>query len=721
MMQVSEYLVDAWSEKDFDAAASACRQAREVLESKRDVYTDQEYRDKLAKVEDQAAYIDQQRAKWGQLSAADRIREIDEAKAKREREIHEFRRQDIERLTREAKGLIRQKQYGQAVETMDRIRALDPNNAWIEENEDVYKELNLLRDRRELNVKYQENVQRQHNVEGELEVPWWQALTYPDDWRELTARREKYGVTAATASEADRANLAKLQQRIPKLDFDDTEFSSVIQFLREISGLNIAPNYLALDAAGLGGGNSKTAKVSVHLADVTVEQALTLILSNLGGGATELSFKVDEVGVTISTKEDISKDAFDRVYDISDLLARGPMLRGPVLDLAQSANPSSQPSDAKEEATKAEMLRAITEAIKSSVESGSWKQDGTTASLSQFSGGLIVHATPEQQTVIAGTIERLRKVRGPQVEVAGSIAMQKATGKIGAYSRDNYKVNVDTLHPGGQATDIIDRTQAVPMSAPDAGIVIIRNGGSAAVSLGDKQLSDFINRNYQWTLTRTGTGQHPQAGGWFYTPQSKSDEGSVPAAQLDEIRGVLRKLGDNLGQKVTVNSRNVALSARVAQQLGAKFSRKNGLAWSVIDEAQFRSLIELDAGAAGANAGSSRRQETIVGTGALLSNGMVCNVAFAGEGGNRFTLGANQLDLAHEDYLLIDNGETLTLVGASGMQYWTEAPPAAPEAEAPQVIEAPRVGQLARFERTLLEPTDDMVIHLDYVLKGTGK
>ena len=438
MMEVSQHLIGAESEKDFDAATSACHEAREVLESNKDVYTIEQYRSKMAKVEDQLTYIDQQRAKWSQQKAAQTIREIDEAKAKRERETRERRRMDIERLTHEAKVLIHQKQYGKAVEMMDQIKALDPNNVWVEENEDTYKELALLRDRRKINMDFQENRQKQHNIIAEAEVPWWRQLVYPEDWRELTIRRDPFKVSAASSSEAERAVDAKLHQRIPKLDFDDTEFSSVVTFLRETSGLDIDPHWAALDAAGLGGGNSKTAKVSVHLTDKTFETVLNVILDKLGGGQTDLKFIVDKEGtVLISTKEDLSTDRYKsaRVYDISDLLVRVPMIPGPVLDLGAStpggggnggggggtgifgSNSASGSNTLDNNPTKQQMIDAISNAITNSVEPESWKPNGQVGSLTQFAGGLVIQQTADAHAKISNLLAQLRETRSIQISI----------------------------------------------------------------------------------------------------------------------------------------------------------------------------------------------------------------------------------------------------------------------------------------------------------------
>jgi hypothetical protein len=65
----------------------------------------------------------------------------------------------------------------------------------------------------------------------------------------------------------------EIGKRIPKLDFDDTELSSVVYFLRETSGVNFRPTGSELDAAGI----NKTTKINLHTADLTFEQNLNLI------------------------------------------------------------------------------------------------------------------------------------------------------------------------------------------------------------------------------------------------------------------------------------------------------------------------------------------------------------------------------------------------------------------------------------------------------------
>ena len=56
------------------------------------------------------------------------------------------------------------------------------------------------------------------------------------------------------------------------------------------------------------------------------------------------------------------------------------------------------------------------------------------------------------------------------------------------------------------------------------------------------------------------------------------------------------KLETNLGQKVPVSSMNVFLPADAAAEVGVQFQPgANGVRYAVIDEAQFRTLMELEA------------------------------------------------------------------------------------------------------------------------------
>ena len=217
-------------------------------------------------------------------------------------------------------------------------------------------------------------------------------------------------------------------------------------------------------------------------------------------------------------------------------------------------------------------------------------------------------------------------------------------------------------------------------------------------------------RNYAW---RGGAASRPagpsRPGGWSY----------------EDVR---RKVAANYGQKVSVSSVNINAGADAAAALGSRFiAGNNDVRFAVIDAAQFRTLMEIDAQAA---AGPSRMdangidQDAIVGTDARIANGWVANVAFADEDANTIDINDNPVALLHGKIILIDNGRYLTAVKAGRMQYWTEAAErqeALSLVDVPQDIEVPPAGRLLKFEKSLVQPDEPLVIGLEYAWKGGGR
>jgi len=87
----------------------------------------------------------------------------------------------------------------------------------------------------------------------------------------------------------------KLSQVIPRVVFTEIPFSEVVQFLRDVSGINIMVDWQRLAGAGV----DKRSPVTVQLQHVSVRQWLEKVLQSVGGN--KVQFDVDEEGViTIS-------------------------------------------------------------------------------------------------------------------------------------------------------------------------------------------------------------------------------------------------------------------------------------------------------------------------------------------------------------------------------------------------------------------------------------
>jgi hypothetical protein len=281
--------------------------------------------------------------------------------------------------------------------------------------------------------------------------------------------------------------------------------------------------------------------------------------------------------------------------------------------------------------------------------------------------------------------------------VAGKIAQQTAKGinDIAASNQAPALGNIDSAVNFRDAIDFNGKPNRNFNNQVD-------NEGDGLVE--NEEFRKFVRDNYKW--------------------ENWANEGGMVLPNPNNPNALAQKLRYNLGQKVAVNSINLNVDPAAAGGLGITFQTgNNDLQYAVIDEAQFRTLMELQAGRGdgGWQNDGQRAQETIVGTDVLLPNGMVGNLQFATERGNKFNLADNGIEVPHEKYVLVSNGKYLTAVRAGEMQYWTEQPSFIQFAEAPQEINVPRVGQVVKFEKTLVKPTDALVIRANYTSKGDGR
>lgn len=300
----------------------------------------------------------------------------------------------------------------------------------------------------------------------------------------------------------------------------------------------------------------------------------------------------------------------------------------------------------------------------------------------ETNGRLMIRGTGEQQLAARQVLDNLRAARGPRVQLGQRLAGQQAEGQGRLVISGNNTYAGTTTVNGG----------TVELSQADRPLVVDKDSDA---------LQDFISRNYNWEMSQSGGG----GGG-----------GRMPG----QTRKLAEKLAYNRGQKIVVASRNINTDRSGAESVGVRFViGNNGTAFSVADEAQVRTLLELSqrngGNAALANLGG---QETIIGTDALLANGMTANATFAADTGNTLNINDNPVSLPHDRYILISNGGYLTAVRAGAMQFWTEKPQEVKFAEVPQTLDLPRAGREVRFEKILVEPSDELVIRADYTRKG---
>ncbi len=606
------------------------------------------------------------------------------------------KREKIAALKARTEALCNEYKYKQAIEVCDKILKLAPDDAWAKKSYRLLDRFVQILDAKDAHrTSMREEIKQLNNIRWS-KVTWHVLMNYPGKWPAITLRRKPISAGQTTESEADSAVRRRLNTVLPKLELPGVEFKDVVQFLREFGNVSIHVRWAALEMVGV----TRKSKVNVHLTNVTLNKAIRVILDDVGGG-NPLGFVLDEGVITISTMDDLSRRTVTRVYDIRDLVVRMPNFKGPNINLRRSGNNNNNAGgwgwgdddddDDDDEKTRDEMIEDVLDLIRSTIDPDTWrKTGGKHGSIREVGGQIIITQTAENQRALTDLLSQLRQARGPQVEEGKKIAQQKASEPLtGARLRD---------------TD---------------GYLRQWHGGRQ-VQIKDRALDEFIRRNYDWALQGRTRGD-------LKTTITVPDGGTLMlGGQRVSSRELISKLRYNLDQKVAVHSLNVNADARATAALGVRFRRgSNNVNWAVINEAQFRALVELEAESSRRSGSvaetNARLQETIVGTDARLSNEMFANLSYAGDKGNVLDISGNAINLAHEGYLLLYAGGHLTVVQAGAMQHWRETPASVGFVEVPQNIEVPRVGRLFRFERTLLKPSDKMVIRAEYQQKGASR
>jgi hypothetical protein len=208
----------------------------------------------------------------------------------------------------------------------------------------------------------------------------------------------------------------QIDRTLPEMKFTGVTFGEAIDFLRDVSGLNMHVNWKALAEQNV----TPDTPVNIRLRAVSMRKVLNLLLSEAAGGDT-LAWYVDGGVVEITTKELADRKMYTRVYPVDDLIMEVPdFANAPDFSLqstteqgqggrggggggqgifqnADSDRKSSEPTKTKQERGE-ELVQLIKEMIQPDV----WADAGGTATIRYFNGSLIVTAPRSVHEALGG-------------------------------------------------------------------------------------------------------------------------------------------------------------------------------------------------------------------------------------------------------------------------------------------------------------------------------
>lgn len=308
--------------EDFDEARRLLDFAKQTLEmNRRYASPPSRYEDLRIQSSELERFLDDEQRDFDEREIQKKHQEIEQQEAERTNRIRSTKLRQVEQLMQQAAELRKERRYDDAIQVLKQVLAIDPENnqaAWMKDTIEDFSVAN--RDRVLLDNK-DSQIQDLLIENDETIIPWHKDIMYPKNWPEIASRRT--GSEESAESDSTRVARKKLQAVAPELAFEAKRFEDVIENLRALTGLNIVPNWAALSAAAI----EKEAEVNLKLQGVKYEKALQLILNAVGGGETELAYEIDDGVVTVSTKEDLSRNKVTRVYNVQDLIITVPTFR----------------------------------------------------------------------------------------------------------------------------------------------------------------------------------------------------------------------------------------------------------------------------------------------------------------------------------------------------------------------------------------------------------
>jgi type II secretory pathway component GspD/PulD (secretin) len=427
-------------------------------------------------VEQAQAEYDRQKVHEEQAEIAQRI--IDRADL-----ITRQKTEKIQQLFNSVDQLRREHRYTEAAEVLREVLRIDPSNAmaryqldWAEDAESIDQQANWQHD---VNVQQRQALT---NAEEAI-IPWDVDVMYPRNWLELTALRAKQGI--ATGHDVGDVELNKqLGASLPDVRFEETAFEQVMDFLGEMTKVNISVDWTDLADNGV----ERDKPVTVRLSNVTFRTVLNEVLSQAGGDV-HLAFAVGDGLLRIATKQKLDRNKLVLIYDIRDLLVNVPQAtRQAAFDVTQGMGQGGtsgggggggggmfggqgggmqQGGDqygGQNGQQPGQLAQQVIDIIRQTVEPDSWRETGGgDGSIRDLNGQLIIYNTSDAHRQVVDLLGQLRETRTLQISVESRFL------DVISNFLEQFGVDLDFVFNSGSA----GYDQAAGLTDPATGAVIL--------------------------------------------------------------------------------------------------------------------------------------------------------------------------------------------------------------------------------------------------------
>jgi len=345
------------------------------------------------------------------------------------------RESKVNQLWQRAEELRKSMQFGESIEMLDRLIAIDPNDEralrWREDLlylEAQARQVQVRSVRESGAVEAITDTEKAATHPGEEIRGVVTYLRYPEAkaWKDLTDFRREFTQAVSAEPKAVAETRRRLKEPID-LDFEKTSLDNVLKYISEVQrGLNIVidPD---VSTAGI---DLSTRVVDLKVKQVEVESVLGLILG------ADLGYKVESGYILVTTREKLQQNLPVVTYPVQDLVAQIPDFGGEaprfeVGDVTQAAAAAAggggfgdlfggaATTPTEEPIGWQELVDIIQRTVNNQADPNvaAWSDEGGPAAIEYMNGLLIVTQTRQGHEKVADLLEQLRRERAIMISV----------------------------------------------------------------------------------------------------------------------------------------------------------------------------------------------------------------------------------------------------------------------------------------------------------------
>jgi len=385
-----------------------------------------EYQARLTEINGMSQRLEQRREEIRLAEIRDRDEALTEEQAEQSARGEAERRARVSESLDRLRSLQAEKKYEEALEVVEEILFIDPNNPTALLMREVLRDIIIYREyrdiERERSYSFAEESLRMY--EGTI-VPG-NVLDYPDDWPEISFRRGMRD--AYVDSEVDRRVLATLNTRRVPARFNNDTAESVFNFLAAVTNLNFDVDWDSLANIGI----DRDSTIDLELNEVPARVILDRVLEKISPDDFDRAgWAVQDGIVVIASDLDLRRRTFIVIYDVRDLVFDIPDYADvPNLDIDDVLDQGGgggggggggifdNPQDGGDDPAgrEADNLEDLLEIIQTAVDFDGWRDNGgDTGIVQNLAGNLIITNTARNHREINTLLRQLREIRNIQI------------------------------------------------------------------------------------------------------------------------------------------------------------------------------------------------------------------------------------------------------------------------------------------------------------------